>query len=231
MKDYKDQFPGEWESLLTDNEKLLQEIHDRLNFEVVVESKTVYPSSHVLYRAFKECPLEEVKVVILGQDPYHDGSATGLCFDNIIFKDKMSPSLSNIKKEMLNEGITVNEMAAPEYCMLTHLPRQGVLLINTALTVEKGKPNSHKEIWKPFTDKVIEKLNTKDNIVWVLWGANALSYKDKITNETHRFIISSHPSPLSCKNTLGKYPAFEGSKPFSKTNLYLEEMGKPPIQW
>ena len=236
MEKYKEYFPGEWESLLEENKELLTDITEQLNFKVGVENKVIYPSPTKVFRAFKETPLENINIVILLQDPYHDGRATGLCLDN--HKDKkMSPSLQNYFKE-LEKDIPYEDnknTSRLEYSInnsyLGHLPSQGILLLNTALTVEQGSPNSHKELWQPFTKKVIEKLNSKDNIVWILWGANALMYKQYITNETHRFVISSHPSPLSVKKPLGKYPSFEDSKPFSTANLYLEEMDKTPIKW
>lgn len=244
MEKYKEYFPGEWGPLLEENKELLTDITEQLNFKVGIENKVIYPNPTKVFRAFKETPLEDVNVVILGQDPYHDGSAIGLAFDNeknpvptkenIRELKKLSPSLLTITKKIYSESGSnyVGEVRMNSTnTHLGHLPSQGVLLINTALTVEQSKPNSHKELWQPFTKKVIEKLNTKDNIVWILWGANALSYKELITNETHRFIVSSHPSPLSVKKPLGKYPSFEDSKPFSTANLYLEEMSKTPIRW
>lgn len=115
---------------------------------------------------------------------------------------------------------------------LGHLPKQGVLLINTALTVEKSSPATHAKYWRDFTDAVIKYINdNKDGIIWVLWGAHALSIKDKIDNESHYFIVSSHPSPLSYTKTLRTYPKFKGSKPFSKVNDILSKLNSQTINW
>lgn len=185
----------------------------------------VYPEQINTFRAFKECPVDKVKVVILGQDPYHDGTAIGLCFDNMVTNKKISPSLKNILIEMdsdLNGYSYTKIKTSVEHSFLGHLPSQGVLMINTALTVEAGKPNSHSEIWKPFTGQIIEFLNTKDDIVWILWGNYAKGFKKLITNKTHKFVEGAHPSPLSANRG-----GFFGGKYFSKTNEYL----KNKISW
>lgn len=190
-----------------------------------------YPEGKRIFRAFNECPHDKVKVVIIGQDPYPGSykingvefpQATGLAFDNSVLQKNISGSLRNLLKER-NEDI--GEKTENDISLLQHLPEQGVLLLNTALTVEPGKPNSHAELWKQFTEEVIEELNKLDNIVWVMLGNQAKSYKKQITNETHRFIEAVHPSPLSANR------GFFGSKIFSKTNSALKELGHTPILW
>ncbi len=195
----------------------------------------VYPAKENIFRAFNEVDPENVRVVLLGQDPYHDGSATGLAFDNIISerlvapnRTAMSPSLRSILQEMESDIGEIVEWEGrggiPE-SHLAYLPQQGVLLANTALTVEKGKAESHTELWKEFTEEIIKALNGMDNIVWILLGAHAKSYKKFITNETHKFVEAGHPSPLN------RAVPFKGSKVFSKTNELLIEMNKEPIKW
>ncbi len=187
--------------------------------------ETFYPDEQNVYRAFQELPLEQVRVVILGQDPYHDGSATGLAFDNPI-KKRPSPSLMNILQEMMVDAGEDNLNSGGKDSWLEHLPKQGVLLLNTALTVRPKEPGSHLEHWKPFTKRVIEQINTLDYVVWILWGEHAKSYKELI-NPSHGIVESGHPSPLA----RGAKVPFKGSKPFSRTNNLLVERGKGTIQW
>ena len=185
-----------------------------------------YPETSNMFRALKECSPDNVKVVILGQDPYHDGSATGLAFDNDISQRKQSPSLRNILTEMMHDVGACNFTAVKTTgSIFGNLPKQGVLLINTALTVELHKAGSHTDLWKEFTKQLIASLNSKDNIIWILWGNHAKSFKQYITNETHVFIESAHPSPLSATR------GFFGSKPFSKTNEALINLNLSPINW
>lgn len=138
--------------------------------------KTIYPSDTLIFRAFKLCKLTDLKVVILGQDPYHDGSAIGLAFDNKGNSVIKSPSLRNIQKELVNEGFNTSlSYKVSTGTPLGHLPEQGVLLLNTALTVEAGKPESHLEIWKPFTQKLLGILGKQEHLVWCIWGEVAPS--------------------------------------------------------
>lgn len=164
-------------------------------------------------------------------DPYFDGSATGLAFDNPYPTSKVSPSLRNILDELSKDYVDV-DMDAMEASgsYLGSLPSQGVLLINTALTAQIGKAGVHASYWKPFTKEVIKAINNgKDRIIWVLWGGHALSFKDMIDNPTHYFIISSHPSPLGYTKELQDYPPFKDSRPFSKVNKILTKIGKQKI--
>jgi uracil-DNA glycosylase len=183
-----------------------------------IRGQEFYPAVSHIFRAFNECPLSELKVVILGQDPYHDGSAIGLAFDTHI-ANKTPPSLRNILKHLGNKE-------CPEVgSHLDHLPQQGVLLLNTALTVERSKPGSHTKLWKPFTEQIITDLQSKDDIIWILWGNHAKSFEPLITNTTHHIIMSGHPSPLNTS------VPFLGSDNFLETNAILRTLNKQEIKW
>jgi uracil-DNA glycosylase len=186
-------------------------------------SRTVFPPMHDIFNALKYTPYSEAKVVILGQDPYHEiGQAHGLSF-SVKKGVKIPPSLVNIYKE-LNSDIG---MKIPNHGELTSWAKQGVLLLNATLTVREGMANSHKDIgWSIFTDEVIKKLNERNTpVVFILWGANARSKKKYITNKNHLIIESAHPSPLSA------YNGFFGSRPFSKANSFLKSHGITEINW
>ncbi len=181
-----------------------------------------HPNYDEIFNAFKMTPLEDLKVVILGQDPYHEiNQAHGLAFS--VLCDKLPPSLVNIYKEMASDlNVEVNQDGN-----LTYLALQGVLLLNTILSVRNGQALAHKSYgWEIFTDNVIKYLNTVDKpIVFILWGSNAISKKKLLNNKNHYIITSPHPSPLS------SYRGFFGSKPFSKTNEYLISKNIKPINW
>ncbi len=186
-------------------------------------SRTVFPPMNDIFNALKYTPYNETKVVILGQDPYHEiGQAHGLSF-SVKKGIKIPPSLVNIYKE-LNTDIG---MDIPAHGELTSWAKQGVLLLNATLTVRQGQANSHQNIgWSIFTDEVIKKLDKNDNpIVFILWGGNARSKKKYITNKNHFVIESVHPSPLSA------YNGFFGSRPFSRANEFLLSNGVKPINW
>lgn len=186
----------------------------------------IYPKYSDRLKAFRSLNGSELKVVILGQDPYHTpGMATGLAFDNHRHQKSVSPSLRNILDEILSDDLKNMAPYNRADSYLSHLPPQGVLLLNTALTVQKGEPMSHTKLWAPFTESLIADINKKNDIVWILWGRHAQSYKKFITNPTHKIIEGVHPSPLSAKR------GFFGSKPFSKCNEYLEQMGCTPVNW
>ena len=214
---------GEWERAL--HEEFSKEYYKNLFFFVRKQysETTVYPKADEIFTAFHLTPLEKVKVVILGQDPYHEpGQAHGLCF-SVKKGVPKPPSLVNIMKELKGDlGIE----PAPHGC-LTEWAQQGVLLLNTVLTVRRGQANSHKgKGWEIFTDRVISVLNEQDHpIVFLLWGANAKSKQPLITNPKHLVITGAHPSPLSAHN------GFFGGRYFSRTNAYLEEQGEAPIDW
>lgn len=185
--------------------------------------KTIYPKQNEVFNAFRYTDYSNVKVVILGQDPYHGpNQAEGLSFSvkNEVLKP---PSLQNIFKELESDlGIPF-----PEHNSLKPWAKQGVLLLNAVLTVEEHKPTSHKnQGWETFTDQVIKILNDRDTpTVFILWGAYARSKKDFITNKKHLVIESAHPSPFSARN------GFFGSKPFSKTNEFLKKNNIKEIDW
>lgn len=183
---------------------------------------TCYPKYDEIFEAFKLTPLANVKVVILGQDPYHEeGQAHGLAFS--VKCAKIPPSLVNIYKEMASDlGVEVKQNGD-----LTYLAKEGVLLLNASLTVEKGKAHSHEKFgWQTFTDNVLKHLNKIDRpMVFILWGNDAIKKKKFLDNPLHLILTSAHPSPLSC------YRGFFGSKPFSKTNTYLKEHNMEEIKW
>lgn len=184
---------------------------------------TVFPPEDEVFAALHLTPIEEVKVLILGQDPYHDdGQAHGLCF-SVRPGVAIPPSLLNIFKELHSDL----ECKIPNNGYLTHWAEQGVLLLNTVLTVQAHLANSHQgKGWEQFTDAVISAVNAKrDPVVFVLWGANARSKKALIDTRRHVVIESPHPSPLSA------HRGFFGSRPFSRVNAALLKAGKPAIDW
>ncbi|MDR3593306.1 uracil-DNA glycosylase [Clostridium sp.] len=186
-------------------------------------SNVIYPNMHDLFNALHFTPYKNVKVVILGQDPYHGpNQAHGLSF-SVNPGVKAPPSLINIYKELHTDlGCYI-----PNNGYLKKWADQGVLLLNTVLTVRAGDANSHRNKgWEEFTNKVIQALNEKENpIVFILWGNNAISKSSLITNSNHLIIKSVHPSPLSASR------GFLGSKPFSKTNNFLISTNQTPIDW
>ena len=214
---------NDWDSILTG--EFDKEYYKELRKFLVSEYRTttIYPDMHDIFNALKYTPYENVKVVILGQDPYHEpGQAHGLCF-SVKKGVPKPPSLVNIFKELEADlGI-----APPSHGCLTDWAAQGVLLLNTVLTVRRGQANSHKgKGWEIFTDRVIELLNEREKpIVFILWGANAKSKREIITNPNHIIITGAHPSPLSAHN------GFFGGRYFSRTNAYLTEKGEMQIDW
>lgn len=187
------------------------------------DNKIIYPKKENIFNSLILTPYNKVSVVIVGQDPYHgDNEAHGLSF-SVQKGIKIPPSLKNIYKELNSDlGIT-----PPEYGDLTKWAEQGVLLLNSVLTVEKDKPASHKNIgWDYFTDNIITKINEKETpVVFILWGNFAKEKKKLITNKKHLIIESVHPSPFSARN------GFFGSKPFSKTNDFLKKNNLQEIDW
>ena len=186
-------------------------------------SAQIFPPADDIFNAFHFTPLSEVKVVILGQDPYHNvGQAHGLCFSVKPGTD-IPPSLVNIYKELQDDlGCPI-----PNNGYLTKWAKQGVLLLNTVLTVRAHMANSHRgKGWEEFTDAAIRVLNKQDRpIVFILWGSPAQQKKKMLNNPKHLILEAPHPSPLSA------YRGFFGSKPFSKTNAYLTQNGITPIDW
>jgi len=185
---------------------------------------TVYPPQQEVFTAFAVTPFEQVKVVIIGQDPYHGpNQAHGLSF-SVKPGVKIPPSLSNIYKELAQD---IDGFVIPDHGYLLSWAEQGVLLLNTVLTVEAGKAHSHKHLgWEKFTDKVIEVLNSHgNNIVFLLWGAHAQKKGSVIDRNKHSVLTAPHPSPLSA------HRGFLGCRHFSTTNNFLIQQGKQPINW
>lgn len=183
----------------------------------------IYPKADDIFNAFHFTPLSKVKVVILGQDPYHnEGQAHGLCF-SVKQEVEIPPSLVNIYKELQDDlGCYI-----PNNGCLEKWARQGVLLLNTVLTVRAHRANSHQgKGWEQFTDAVIQAVNAQDRpIVFILWGRPAQMKKSMLNNPKHLILEASHPSPLSA------FRGFFGSRPFSKTNQFLIHNGIEPIDW
>ena len=217
------QLGNNWDNILKDELQKEYYLNLRKFLKEEYENYRIFPSMYDIFNALKYTDYNDVKVVIIGQDPYHEiGQAHGLCFsvqDGVAFP----PSLQNIFKE-LNADLGI---PMPKSGNLTKWAKQGVLLLNTVLTVREHYANSHKNKgWETFTNAVIEKLNEReDPIIFLLWGNDAKRKKELITNKQHIVLTAAHPSPLSA------YNGFFGCHHFSKTNQLLIKMGKEPIDW
>ena len=216
-------FPKNWLSFLKNHDlkKQLLSIEARLEEEIKL-GKIIFPKREIIFRSLQLVQPDEVKVVILGQDPYHNSNqADGLAFSVSNFQS-LPPSLINIFIEIENDlNIKIEKKGD-----LENIAKQGVLLLNSILTVEKNNPGSHKNIgWEKLTDIIISSLSLIGNIVFILWGNFAKKKSNLIDNNINLVINSSHPSPFSA------YKGFFGSKPFSKCNDYLISKGKEPIEW
>lgn len=211
--------PKGWEEFFSENSMLIKTISKK----VADSSKnaTVYPPINDVFTTFNLCPPEKIKVVIIGQDCYHGpDQAHGLSF-SVRSGVKPPPSLKNIFKEMEDDGFQVQDLSCGD---LSQWVSRGVFLFNAALTVEQGKPGSHSKIWKTFFEQVVKYINYNcKNVVFILWGSHAQKCENMINN--HKMVKSVHPSPLSAHN------GFFGSKPFSKANELLTDMGQEPIDW
>ena len=217
--------PSSWQNLLGEEfeKPYFLKLQSFVNQEY--DSKICFPPKDQIFNAFNSCLLNDLKVVIIGQDPYHgEGEANGLCF-SVADTVKIPPSLRNIFKEI---AIDLDTIFIPENGNLERWAKQGVLLLNATLTVEKDKAGSHqKQGWETFTDAVISKINSeKSNVVFLLWGNYAHKKGAKIDLEKHLVLKSGHPSPLSANQ--GKW---FGNKHFSTTNFYLKGVGKSEIEW
>ena len=214
-----------WKEVLKDEFKKLyfQQIVTFLKSEKA-SGKIIYPPGNLIFNAFEKTPFNKIKVVILGQDPYHgEGQAHGLSF-SVPNGSKTPPSLQNIFKELKNDlGIQIPS----NHTDLTKWANQGVLLLNASLTVRAGNPFSHAKYgWANFTDEVISKISeNKENIVFLLWGKFAQQKQDLIDEGKHLVLKAAHPSPFSADK------GFFGCKHFSKTNEYLMKNGEEPIDW
>ena len=218
-------------------QKQLKEIGEYLShcLKVTNGEVNIFPYPELLFSALNMTPLYQVKVVILGQDPYFKfeqntkvPQAMGLSF-SVPKGIKIPPSLANIYKNLLKYKHINKE---PPHGNLAFLSYQGVLLLNTSLTVQEGCPNSHEKIWKGVTDELIKYISDNtEHVVFMLWGGPSFSKLNLIDTNKHKVSISSHPSPLSYSNKLRNYDSFENTDHFGETNKYLTENGKSSILW
>ncbi|MGI6119153.1 MAG: uracil-DNA glycosylase [Desulfosporosinus sp.] len=216
-------FKNDWQNLLKD--EFQKDYYQKLRQFLITEyrTKTIYPNMHNIFNAFHYTAYQDIKVVILGQDPYHGpNQAHGLCF-SVQPGVAIPPSLVNIFKELQSDL----NCYIPNNGYLKKWADQGVFLLNTVLTVAAGQANSHRHKgWEKVTDQVINLLNERqDPIVFILWGNNAQAKTKLITNPDHYILKAPHPSPLSASR------GFFGSRPFSKANNFLRSIGKAPIDW
>ena len=226
MKNIQLRIPFSWSNGL--NEEFHKDYFIHLNETVTkfyaAETKRVFPPEELIFRAFDLCSFEKLKVVILGQDPYPTfGNANGLSFS-------VADSVKVLPKSLKNIFLEVQEDLKIEFPKNGNLERwanQGVLMLNSILTVDEGSPNSHKDIgWEKFTDAVIHKISTeKSELVFLLWGTKAIAKKEIIDCKKHLVLTAPHPSPLSA------YRGFFGCKHFSQTNQYFRKLGITEINW
>lgn len=214
---------NDWDALLAD--EFQKEYYLKLREELAEEYHTacVYPEKENIFNALRYTAYRDVKVLLLGQDPYHgEGQAHGLAF-SVQKGVPKPPSLKNMFKE-LESDLGIKE---PSHGCLSDWTKQGVLLLNTVLTVREGQPNSHKRLgWTLFTDKVISLLNQReDPVIFMLWGRNAVEKLPLITESRHFVLSCAHPSPLSANR------GFFGCRHYSKVNEILKRIGKTPISW
>ncbi|EFE28184.1 uracil-DNA glycosylase [Filifactor alocis ATCC 35896] len=216
-------FGNKWDSLL--KEEFQEEYYQKLRTFLITEyrTKTIYPDMYHIFEAMKATDYDDVKVVILGQDPYHEpNQAHGMAF-SVQPGVRIPPSLFNIYKELSSQlGLTI-----PNHGYLMKWAKQGVLLLNAVLTVERGKANSHKNMgWEQFTDRVIQLVNAKEKpVVFLLWGSNAIAKAKMIDTKKHLVLTSPHPSPLSA------YRGFFGNGHFLTTNEFLKQKYSQVIDW
>lgn len=214
---------NDWQDVLGDEfeKPYYKELRKELKKEY--EEEDIFPNMDEIYEALNITPFKDVKVVILGQDPYHGpGQAHGLSF-SVQPGVTPPPSLKNVFKELEDDlGCPI-----PNHGYLKKWAEQGVLLLNTALTVRKGKAGSHRNLgWEKFTNRVIQELNNRDTpAVFLLWGKHAQEKQELLDTDKHRIITSPHPSPFSARK------GFFGSKPFSRANDHLKDLGIEPIDW
>ena len=214
-----------WKTALSEEfeKDYFKQLSAEVRADFLLKEPPIYPPAPLVFNAFNLTPLSEVKIVILGQDPYHGpGQAHGLSF-SVQDGVRLPPSLRNIYKEIEDDIGT----KMPESGNLERWAKQGVLLLNATLTVEKSKPGSHQgRGWETFTDAVIKKVSDeRENVVFILWGNFARSKKELIDEAKHLVLEAPHPSPFSA------HTGFFGSKHFSQTNAYLRKQNKKPIDW
>ena len=221
LQQYLDEgnIPSHWKSLFEEEE--LREILKNIS-ENISKDRIVFPPPNRVFRAFS-IPMEKIKVVILGQDCYHDGNAVGICF-SVPLGGKINPSLVNIYNELESEGYKPKRNGD-----LSPWVNQGCIMLNRALTVEKGNPESHLSYWYPFSERVLKYISENTcNVAWLLMGKHAASFKEYTESNGHKAFITSHPSPLSAYRKYQNYPAFIGSGIFKEINNFL---GEKKIDW
>ena len=216
-------FKNGWDEALSDEfeKPYFKELINKIDEEY--SKYKVYPPRGKIFSALTHCDIKDVKVVLLGQDPYHEeGQAHGMCF-SVMPDVEIPPSLKNIYKEIQNEY----GYEPPNHGCLVSWSKQGVLLLNTTLTVRAHQANSHSGFgWQKFTDRVIEEVNKQDNpVVFMLWGRNAINKRSLIDESKHLVLTSPHPSPLSA------YAGFFGNGHFKKANEFLKQKGRGEINW
>ena len=214
-----------WKEAMKDEfeKPYFKDLTEKVREEYRINPGHIFPPGPKIFNAFDACPYDMVKVIIIGQDPYHGkGQANGLCF-SVAPDVPMPPSLVNIFKEVCDD----TGASFPKDGDLTRWAEQGVLLLNSSLTVKEGQAASHASIgWEEFTDAVVEKLNRdKEGLVFILWGSHAIKKGTKIDRTKHLVLTSPHPSPLSA------HRGFFGNHHFSKANEYLKEKGKEEVKW
>lgn len=219
--------PEDW--IKTIDKEILLETEAALNIEIEKskdELTLIYPSKNYLFEIFWKCPLENIRVVIIGQDPYHNNinQANGMAFSVNDNKEILPPSLKNIFKELKNCYPNIDRKCGD----LEDWVEQGVFLLNTSLTVNKGVPGSHIHVWEKFTDHIIDIIQKRGNVIFCMWGKFAESKDDYIKNISNVILRSSHPSPFSALKT---NEPFIGSKMFLKINDNLEKLGYSKIRW
>ncbi|MFV7785099.1 uracil-DNA glycosylase [Shewanella marisflavi] len=216
---------SQWQDFIT--EEAQQDYFRRLQDFVQAErdaGKAIYPAKEQVFSAFELTPLDKVRVVLIGQDPYHgEGQAHGLCF-SVQSGVKVPPSLMNMYKELASD---IHGFTVPDHGYLAKWAEQGILMLNTVLTVEQGKAHSHAKMgWETFTDNALRLLNAQNRpIIFVLWGGHAMKKSKLIKAAQHHLVTGPHPSPLSA------YRGFFGCKHFSKINALLKDLGQTPIEW
>lgn len=214
---------NEWDKFIGSEFQKAYYLELRAKLAEEYATHTVFPAKENIFNALKFTPYDKVKVLLLGQDPYHEiGQAHGLAF-SVQKGVKKPPSLVNIFKELQSDL----RISPPSHGCLTDWAKQGVMLLNTVLTVREGEANSHKKLgWTIFTDQIISALNQReDPVIFLLWGKNAADKLPLITGTQHFVLLAAHPSPLSASR------GFFGCKHFSKVNEILKRIGKTPIQW